>query len=118
MEYTAKAHYVRVSPRKMRQVANLVKGKEVEDALNLLHFTLKASSIHVEKVIRSAAANAINMAGSTRLKVEDLYIKDIQVDGGPSLKRFRPRAMGRATRLLKRTSHLSVVLAEYEQREK
>ena len=115
MEYTAKARYVRISPRKMRQVASLIKGKDVEEALNVLHFTLKAASTHVEKTIRSAAANAINVAGSTRLKVEHLYVKDIQVDGGPTLKRFRPRAMGRATRILKRTSHLSVVLEEREQ---
>ncbi|MFQ6092142.1 MAG: 50S ribosomal protein L22 [bacterium] len=116
MEYRAKARYVRISPRKMRQVADLVRGKDVEEALNILHFTLKAASTHVEKTIRSAAANAVNMAGSTRVKVEDLYIKEVQVDGGPSLKRFRPRAMGRAARILKRTSHLSVVLAERQKR--
>ena len=99
----------------MRQVADLVRGKDVEDALNILHFTLKAASTHVEKTIRSAAANAVNVAGSTRLKVEDLYIKEVQVDGGLSQKRFRPRAMGRATRILKRTSHLSVILADREE---
>ena len=98
----------------MRQVADPIRGKDVEDALNVLHFTLKASSTPIEKTIRSAASNAIHMAGSTRLKVEDLFVKDIQVDGGPPMKRFRPRAMGRATRILKRTSHLSVVLAERE----
>ena len=114
MDYRATARYVRISPRKMRQVADLVKGKDVEEALNVLHFTLKASSIPIEKTIRSATANAINMAGSTRLKAEDLFVKDIQVDGGPPMKRFRPRAMGRATRILKRTSHLSVVLAARE----
>ena len=112
MEYRAKAKYVRISPRKMRQVADLVKGKDVEEALNVLHFTLKAASMPVEKTIRAATANAVNVAGSTRLKVENLFVKDIQVNGGPPLKRFRPRAMGRATRILKRTSHLSVVLAE------
>lgn len=114
MEYRAKARYVRVSPRKMRQVADLIKGKDVEDALNVLHFTLKAASTPIEKTIRSATSNAIHMAGSTHLKVEDLFVKEIQVDGGPPMKRFRPRAMGRATRILKRTSHLSVVLAERE----
>ena len=114
MEYRAKARYVRGSPRKLRQVADLVKGKDVEFALNLLHFTLKGASTPLEKTIRSAAANAVNVSGSTRLKVEHLFVKDIQVDGGPSMKRFRPRAMGRATRILKRTSHLSVVLAERE----
>ena len=116
MEYTATSRYVRMSPRKMRRVVDLVKGKDVEDALNLLHFTLKAASTPVEKTIRSAAANAVNTAGSTRLRVEDLYIKKVRVDVGPTLKRFRPRAMGRATRILKRTCHLSVVLAEREQR--
>lgn len=112
MEYRAHARYVRMSPRKMRRVAGLVKGKDVEQALGLLHYTVKAASAPIERTIRSAASNAINVAGSSHLKIEDLYVKNIQVDGGPPLKRFRAGSMGRASRVIKRTSHLSVVLAE------
>ncbi len=112
MEYRAHARYVRMSPRKMRRVAGLVRGKDVEHALSLLHFTVKAAAAPIERTIRSAASNAINVAGSSHVKIEDLYVKNIQVDGGPPLKRFRAGSMGRASRVIKRTSHLSVVLAE------
>jgi len=109
MEVKAIAKYIRVSPQKVRLVANGIKGKKVEEALNLLKFTPKRSARIIFKVLRSAVANAEQNPG---IDVDTLYIKGIFVDQGPTLKRFRPRAMGRATRILKRSSHVKVVLDE------
>jgi large subunit ribosomal protein L22 len=107
MEVTAKARYVRVSPRKARLVTDLVKGKKVEEALNILAFTKKAFAKTLTKVINSAVANAQQ---NNQMDVDTLMVKRISVDGGPTLKRFIPRAMGRATMVRKRTSHVTVVL--------
>ena len=109
MEVTAKARYVRVSPRKARLVTDLVKGKKVEDALSILAFTKKAFAKTLTKVINSAVANAQQ---NNQMDVDTLKVKRISVDGGPTLKRFIPRAMGRATMIRKRTSHVTVVLDE------
>ena len=109
MEVRAKARYIRVSPTKVRKVARAIKGRPVEEALNLLGFMPQRSAKVLEKVIRSAVANADQ---EPELDVDSLSISSIAVDQGPTLKRFRPRAMGRATRILKRTSHITVVLAE------
>jgi large subunit ribosomal protein L22 len=109
MEVKAVAKYVRISPTKVRRVAEAVKGKPVEDALSLLRYMPQRSAGILGKVIRSAVANADQKPD---IDVDSLSISSIMVNQGPSLKRFRPRAMGRATRILKRTSHITVVLAE------
>jgi large subunit ribosomal protein L22 len=109
MEVTAKARYVRVSPRKARLVTDLVKGKKVEEALNILAFTKKAFAKTLTKVINSAVANAQQ---NNQMDVDTLKVKRISVDGGPTQKRYIPRAMGRATMVRKRTSHVTVVLDE------
>jgi large subunit ribosomal protein L22 len=109
MEVTAKTRYVRVSPRKARLVTELVKGKKVQEALNILAFTKKASAKTLTKLINSAVANAQQ---NNKMDVDTLMVKRISVDGGPTLKRYLPRAMGRATKIIKRTSHITVVLDE------
>ena len=107
-QYTAKLRYLRVSPRKTRLVVDLVRGKHVEEAINILTFTRRAASEPVRKLIESAIANA----EQANANVDDLIVERIFVDEGPTLRRFRPRAMGRATRIDKRTSHVTCVLAE------
>ncbi len=109
MEVMAKAHYVRVSPRKARLVSELVKGKKVEEALSILAFTKKAFAKTLTKLINSAVANAQH---NKQMDVDTLVVKRISVDGGPTLKRHIPRAMGRTTMIRKRTSHVTVVLDE------
>lgn len=109
METTARARYVRIAPRKVRLVMDMVRGKPVGEALSTLGITRKAASPVVAKVIRSAVANAENNQG---LDAETLVIKKAFVDEGPTMKRWMPRAMGRATQIRKRTSHITVVLAE------
>lgn len=113
-EGKAKSKYIRIAPKKVRLVTDLVKGKKVEEALNLLHFSPKGASLPVEKTVRSAIANVINIEGSNKVDVENYYIKNVEVNEGPVLKRFRPRAMGRATRIRKRTSHITVIVGEKE----
>lgn len=109
MQVKAVAKYVRISPTKVRKVARAIKGRPVEDALNLLSYMPQRSAKILVKVIRSAVANADQ---NPDVDVDSLSISSIAVDQGPSLKRFRPRAMGRATRILKRTSHITIELAE------
>jgi len=109
MRTKAQLKNLRISPRKVRLVTNLIKGMAVENALTQLRFSTKKSSRDVEKLLRSAIANARNNFG---LNVENLYISDIQVGEGPTLKRWLPRAFGRATQLLKRSSHIYIVLDE------
>lgn len=104
----AKLRYLRVAPRKTRLVVDLVRGKHVEEAINILTFTRRAASEPVRKLIESALANA----EAADANVDRLFIEQIFVDEGPTLRRFRPRAMGRATRINKRTSHVTCVLAE------
>jgi len=109
MEAKASVNYVRVSPQKARLVVDLVRGKNVEDALNILSVTQKASAKIVEKLLKSAVANA---SQDRNIDVDTLFIDTAYVDEGPTLKRFRARAMGRAGRILKRTSHITVILKE------
>ena len=109
MEVKAKAKFIRTAPRKARMVTELVKGKGVGDALNILAFTKKAPAKIVAKLLRSAVANADQMKN---IDVDTLFIKEITVDQGPTMKRYRPRAMGRATIIRKRMSHITVVLEE------
>ncbi|MFO7987693.1 MAG: 50S ribosomal protein L22 [Desulfatiglandaceae bacterium] len=109
METRAVAKFIRISPQKVRLVMNQVRGKRVEEAVNLLMFAPQRGAGIVRKLIDSAVANAEENAG---LDVDTLYIKRIYADQGPTLKRWRARALGRATRINKRTSHLTVVLDE------
>ena len=109
MEVKAVGKYMRISPQKVRRLVDSVKGQPVEVCLNQLKFMpLKAARI-VEKLVRSAVANADQNAD---IDVDTLVIRNITADSGPSLKRFRARARGRGTRILKRTSHITVILAE------
>ena len=107
METRAAAKYIRISPRKVRLVMDQLRGKKVEEALNLLNFAPQKSAYIVKKLLSSALANAEE---NSEIDVDTLFIKSIYADEGPTLKRFRPRAMGRATRIRKRTSHLTVIL--------
>jgi large subunit ribosomal protein L22 len=109
MEAKAVARYIRISPRKARYVADLVRGKPVEEALNVLTFTTRKAAQILAKVLKSAIANA---GQDESIDVDTLYVKGVFVDEGPTMKRFRPRAMGRATRIRKRTSHITIVLDE------
>jgi large subunit ribosomal protein L22 len=109
MEAKAVARYIRISPQKARLVADVVRGLEVDKAITTLRFMPKKGARILRKVIESAVANA---SQSQEIDVDTLYVKTIFIDGGPTLKRIRPRAMGRASRILKRTSHITVVLDE------
>ncbi len=109
---SASARYVRISPRKLRLVADLVRGKKADEARTVLAFTPRSGARIVDKVIASAVANAEN---NNDLSGDELYISSIYVNEGPTLKRWRPRAMGRASRINKRTSHITVELTPVEE---
>jgi large subunit ribosomal protein L22 len=109
MAFEAKHRYARISPRKARLVMNLVRGRDVEDALTLLRFSKQRSSVFIEKVIRSAVANANEREVPTR---QTLYVAAAWVDPGPVIKRFQPKDRGKAYPIKKRTSHLCVTLDE------
>lgn len=103
----ASARYVRITPMKARRVVEMVRGLPVDDALAILQFAPQAASETVYKVLESAVANAATTEG---LDTGDLVIAGAQVDEGPTMKRWRPRAQGRATRINKRTSHITLVV--------
>ena len=109
METSAAAKFVRISPRKIRLIMDQVRGKRVEEALNMLSFAPQKGARILKKLINSAVANAEQNSG---VDVDALFVKRVYADEGPTLKRFRPRAQGRATRIRKRSSHLTVVLDE------
>ncbi|MEI6079147.1 MAG: 50S ribosomal protein L22 [bacterium] len=109
MEVTVKTRYVRIAPRKMRLVSDLVRGQMVGDAINTLKFTNKRGAKILYKTLMSAVANASNKG---TMDVDTLYVKKVWIDEGPTMKRFLPRAQGRATTIRKRISHLNVVLDE------
>jgi len=109
MESVARARYVRMAPRKVRLVVDMIRGKKVVDALAVLKMVEKSAAEVVAKAILSAAANAESGKGMT---ADSLVVKSAFVDEGPTMKRFMPRAMGRATPIRKRTSHVTVVLSE------
>ncbi len=109
MEARAQAKMVRISSRKVKLVIDLIRGKSVAEAFAILQLTPKAASPMVEKVLRSAVANAEH---NYSMNPENLYVKEVFVGEGPTLKRIRPRAKGSATQILKRTSHTTVVVAE------
>lgn len=105
----AVARYVRIAPRKARLVIDLIRGKSVGEALAILKFTPRAASPIIEKVLKSAVANAEH---NYNLSSENLIVSKALVDEGPTMKRFRPRAQGRASRINKRTSHITLVVSE------
>lgn len=109
MEVRAVAKYIRISPQKARLVADVIRGMDAGQALTTLRYMPKKGAVIIRKVLESAVANADSMS---TIDVDTLYVKEILVDGGPMLKRFRPRAQGRATRILKRSSHITVVVDE------
>ena len=109
METNAVAKFVRISPRKIRLVMDQVRGKRVDEALNMLSFAPQKGALILKKLINSAVANA---GQNSEVDVDALFVKRVYADEGPTLKRFRPRAQGRATRIRKRSSHLTVVLDE------
>lgn len=111
MEAKATAKYIRISPRKMKFICDMVRGKDVEEALAILKFTPKKGARELEKVVQSAAANAENNFDLNRDK---LFVCKVSSDQGPTLKRWRPRAKGAAFKILKRSSHINVTVKERE----
>jgi large subunit ribosomal protein L22 len=109
MDIRAKGKFLRISPPKVRLIADVVKGKPVEIGLNTLKFMPNKAAGLVEKILKSAVANADQNAN---LNVDSLFIKNIIVDGGPTMKRFGARARGRGTRILKRSSHITVIIEQ------
>lgn len=109
MEIKAKAKFIRISPRKVRLIVDAVRGLAVEEAINQLHHMNKRAALTIKKLIDSAIANAVN---TYELKQSNLFVKIIEVSEGPTLKRWMPRARGRATPIRKRTSHISLILGE------
>ena len=110
MEAKAIAKYVRMSPIKLKPVADLVRGKDLDEALNILKFTPGKGAEIIEKVVSSAAANA----DVKEMNTDDLYVAEVYVNQGPTMKRWRAGSQGRASIILKRSSHVGVVLKEKE----
>ena len=111
MEAKAIAKYIRISPRKVRAVVDLIRGKKIEEALAILRYTPNRATEAITKVVKSAAANAEN---NQQMDKDDLFVKVCYVDEGPTLKRMMPRAQGRADVMRKRSSHITVVVGEKE----
>lgn len=109
MEVKAVARYVRISPLKVRMLADAIKGQPVEKAMDMLRFMPQKAAGIIEKVLRSAVANADQQPD---VDIDTLVVGNLVVDSGPTFKRFRARARGRGTRILKRTSHVTVILTE------
>ena len=109
MEFRAVAKYVRISSTKVRMIVGAIKNKPVEAGLDILKFMPQKAAAIVEKTIRSAIANADQHSG---VDIDALVIRNITADQGPTLKRFRARARGRGTRILKRTAHITVILSD------
>ena len=114
MEAKATAKYVRMSPSKLKPVTDLVRGKDLNEALTILKFTSGKGAELVEKVVQSAAANAEN---NHDMNPDELYVAEIYANQGPTMKRFRAGAQGRASMILKRTSHIAVTLRSREDEE-
>ncbi len=113
MAVRAQAKYVRVAPRKVREVVDLIRGRSVAEARSTLTLTNRNAARVVEKVLNSAVANAENNAG---LSADELVVKEARVDEGPTLKRWRFRAMGRVNRIRKRSSHITIAVEQREVR--
>ncbi len=112
MEAKAIAKYIRMSPRKVRLVADMIRGKQVEEAMNLLHFSSKRASKPVEKTLRSAVANAMNKESAAKIDPEELYVNEIQINEGPTMRRYNPGPMGRASLIRKRSCHIHVTVSD------
>ena len=116
-EATAHAKYVRTSPQKAKLVLDLIRGKAASEALSILRFTKKSVARDIEKALRSAIANAVHVADKNqkrRLDEDDLFVSACYAGNGPSQKRVRPAPMGRAYRVIRRTAHITVQVAERE----
>ncbi|MEJ2103509.1 MAG: 50S ribosomal protein L22 [Ignavibacteriaceae bacterium] len=111
MEAKAVNRFIGSSPRKMRLVIDLIRGESVDKALEILHFSPKYSSKDAEKTLRSAVSNLMNKDEVTRVEPSDLFVKEVFVNVGPTLKRISPAPMGRAYRIRKRSCHLTIVVA-------
>ncbi len=111
MEAKAVAKYVRMSPRKARRVIDMVRGVQVDKALNILHFTPKAASVPIEKTLRSAVANMLNNKDASKIEPDHLVVKEAFVDMGFGFKRFRAASMGRAMRIKRPSCHITIVVA-------
>jgi large subunit ribosomal protein L22 len=111
MEATARAKFIRMPPRKARQVADLIRGKTVNQALSILLTIPRLSAREIEKTLDSAVANAVQKAEGTKLDIDELLVSAIVIDGGPMIKRIRTRARGRANRIRHRTSHITVTVS-------
>jgi large subunit ribosomal protein L22 len=116
MEAKAINRYIGSSPRKMRLVIDLIRGKSVDEALHILHFSPKHASKVAEKALRSAVSNLQNKDGGGRLEPEQMVVKSAQVDVGMTMKRVLPAPMGRAFRVRKRSNHLTIVVASMEEK--
>jgi large subunit ribosomal protein L22 len=114
MEARAINRYIGTSPRKMRLAVDLIRGKNVEEALSILHFTPKHAARTAEQVLRSAISNIQNKEESGRVDTATLYVKEAFVDGGATMKRIMPAPMGRAFRVRKRSNHITIVIAQRE----
>ncbi|MBD3367049.1 MAG: 50S ribosomal protein L22 [Candidatus Eisenbacteria bacterium] len=112
MEARARKRFVRMAPRKVRQVIDLIRGQNVDESLQTLHYMKRAASAPVEKTLRSAVSNLFQSEEGSHLDTSDLVVKEAYVDEGPTMKRYMPRAMGRATMVRKRTSHITVVVGD------
>ena len=112
MEARAKHKYISSSPRKMRLVIDLIRGMQVDRALETLHFHKKHASMAAEKVLKSAISNLMNKFEDERVESSELYVKEAYVDQGPTAKRILPAPMGRAYRVRKRSNHLTIVVAK------
>jgi large subunit ribosomal protein L22 len=108
VEVRAQLRFLRATPRKVRLVADLIRGKGVQEAVNILHLTNKSAAKPLEKLLKSAIANAESR--DEPVDVDRLFVKEVMVDGGPTMKRFRPAPMGRGFRILKRSSHVTIKL--------
>ncbi|MDQ7817072.1 MAG: 50S ribosomal protein L22 [Melioribacteraceae bacterium] len=111
MEAKATHRYIGSSPRKMRLVVDLIRGKSVDQAIEILHFSPKHASNPAEKVLRSAVSNLMNKEEGSKQEVSNLFVKEVFVNQGPALKRISAAPMGRAYRIRKRSNHLTIVVA-------
>ena len=116
MEAKAINRYIGSSPRKMRLVIDLIRGRNVEEALSILHFTPKHAARDAEQVLRSAISNLQNKDESGRVDTSKVFVKIAFVDGGPVQKRISPAPMGRAYRIRKRSNHLTIIVAQQEEK--
>jgi large subunit ribosomal protein L22 len=115
MEAIAKARFVKVTPRKARYIADLIRGKTINQALSVLMTVPRNSSRIIEKILDSAVANAIHKSEGEKLDVDELVVANVIVNEGPTIMRWRPRARGRATKIRHRTSHITVTVVNNDE---